>query len=184
MGTIKIGSASNRKGVTVEPDEILYNGNKVSKIMKGNVEVWKNPEFIYKLGNEYTNITGGWLSSGYTASGGGYSIMTQTKNSNNMYIYGASGKVGLLGIQKAIDLTKYSKLYIYIKDYTISSGYGAYLNIKNEKTWVNGENGLLHLTSFGVMEADISNYNGLYYIFVYAHNNANRTATIEKIWLE
>ena len=42
MGTIKIGSASNRVGVTIEPNDVLFNGNGVKKIMSGTTEIWKH----------------------------------------------------------------------------------------------------------------------------------------------
>lgn len=40
MGIIKIGSSKNKKGVTIEPSTILFNGNNVKKIMSGITEIW------------------------------------------------------------------------------------------------------------------------------------------------
>ena len=42
MGTIKIGSASNKKGITIDPKIVLFNGNNVKKIMSGATEIWNN----------------------------------------------------------------------------------------------------------------------------------------------
>ena len=42
MGTLKIGSASNKKGVTINPSVVLFNGNNVKKIMSGLIEIWND----------------------------------------------------------------------------------------------------------------------------------------------
>ena len=42
MGTLKIGSASNKKGVTIEPKTVLFNGDNVKYIMSGLTEIWSN----------------------------------------------------------------------------------------------------------------------------------------------
>lgn len=42
MGTIKIGSSTNRKGITVNPNEVFFNGSNVKKIMSGLTEIWSN----------------------------------------------------------------------------------------------------------------------------------------------
>lgn len=40
MGTLKIGSASNRAGVTIEPSTVLFNGDNVKYIKNGLIEIW------------------------------------------------------------------------------------------------------------------------------------------------
>lgn len=42
MGTIKIGSSANRKGITVEPSVVLFNGSNVKKIMRGLTTIWED----------------------------------------------------------------------------------------------------------------------------------------------
>ena len=42
MGTLKIGSASNRAGVTIEPRTVLFNDNNVKYIKSGLTEIWTN----------------------------------------------------------------------------------------------------------------------------------------------
>lgn len=41
MGTIKIGSSANRKGITINPSSVLFDGNNVKKIMSGENIIWK-----------------------------------------------------------------------------------------------------------------------------------------------
>ena len=41
MGTLKIGSSSNKKGVTIEPKTVLFNGNNVNEIMSGSTSIWE-----------------------------------------------------------------------------------------------------------------------------------------------
>ena len=40
MGTIKIGSSSDRKGITIDPKTILFNGNVVKKITYETKNIW------------------------------------------------------------------------------------------------------------------------------------------------
>ena len=42
MGTLKIGSASNRAGVTINPSTVLFNDNNVKSIKNGLIEIWSN----------------------------------------------------------------------------------------------------------------------------------------------
>ena len=42
MGTIKIGSSNKKKGITIEPSIVLFNGNNVKKIMKNTTTIWEN----------------------------------------------------------------------------------------------------------------------------------------------
>lgn len=42
MGTIKIGSSSIQKGITIDPSIVLFNGNNVKKIMKDATTIWED----------------------------------------------------------------------------------------------------------------------------------------------
>lgn len=42
MGTLIIGSASNKAGVTIEPRTVLFNGDNVKYIKSGLTEIWSN----------------------------------------------------------------------------------------------------------------------------------------------
>ena len=59
MGTLKIGSSKDKKGTTIEPSFVLFNGNNVKKIMSDTTKIWGRTT-IYNRGNQYTDITGGW----------------------------------------------------------------------------------------------------------------------------
>ncbi len=57
MGTLKIGSASNRKGVTIEPSVVLFNGNNVVSIKSGSTEIWSNEKPLQLLIPKMTSNT-------------------------------------------------------------------------------------------------------------------------------
>lgn len=42
MGTIKIGSAKDKKGITVNPIKVLFNTKNVKKIISGSVIIWES----------------------------------------------------------------------------------------------------------------------------------------------
>ena len=42
MGTLKIGSAKNMVGVTIDPRTVLFNENNVKYIKSGLTEIWSN----------------------------------------------------------------------------------------------------------------------------------------------
>ena len=183
MAIIKIGSPKDKKGITIEPMFTKFNGNNVNKIVKGDKTLWGKPTYIYRLGDECSDLTGGWASSGYTSSVSGYSIKTATKNERNMLIAGSSNALNVLGTQKAIDLTNYNNIYISIIDCNVASDYSATFEIRTDKTIVDRFTGFADLDKTGVIECDISNYDGLFYLSAYSFGTAGRNATIDKIWL-
>ena len=42
MSTLVIGSPSDKKGISVSPSKIVFNGNNVKKMMKGDTTIWIN----------------------------------------------------------------------------------------------------------------------------------------------
>lgn len=114
MSTIKIGSSNLKKGVTVNPLTVLFNGNNVKKIVnkQDNKTLW-GKGFIYDHGDEYKYITGGWAGgtadSNYTKTG------TLTKNTDHMLVKNvSSGSYSAITMQ-AINLTEYSQLVLTMK---------------------------------------------------------------------
>ena len=115
MGTIKIGSSSLKKGVTIIPSTVLFDGNNVKKIVNREVNktLW-GKGFIYDHGDEYELITGGWVGinadSNYQKAGG-----SLTKNDDHMLVKNVSmGSYSTTSVNP-IDLSEYSKLIITAK---------------------------------------------------------------------
>lgn len=97
--------------------------------MAGNFKRW-----LYKLGNEFTAITGGWQARAWTGNGSIWTAKAPglAKNAGSMTVsmtdkY-ASGKSGVVEIISDVDLTPYSTLRVKINlaiggCYTAGSGY-------------------------------------------------------------
>ena len=184
MGTLKIGSAKEQKGVTIEPACILFNGKNVGKIMSGTSKIWSAITYLYRLGNECTELTNGWTSSGYVSKVDGYGIASATKNANDMLIAGSSSTINVLGTMNTIDLTEYSKIYISVTSCNVHSNYAPLFDIKADKNILDIHKAFMKLNTTGIIEGDISDYNGLYYLMAYTYGTTSRNATINKIWLE
>lgn len=75
-----------------------------------------NVTLLYDYGDECTDVTGGWTSSGYSRPGS--TITSGTKNANSLSVSGVgSGKGQMLGIANAVDVGDY-KLVITIGEAT------------------------------------------------------------------
>jgi len=77
-------------------------------------------KWLYKLGNEFTDITGGWQARAWTGNGSIWSAVAPglTKNASNMVAsmpdkY-TSGKSGVVEIINNVDLTGYNTLHLLL----------------------------------------------------------------------
>lgn len=64
MGTIKIGSAKNKVGITVNPSTVLFNGNNVKKIMSGENVIWDDAVALIPVMTSNTTPSGVASASG------------------------------------------------------------------------------------------------------------------------
>ncbi len=76
--------------------------------------------WLYRLGNEYVSLTGGWQARAWTGNGAVYTATAPglTKNAGNMVIgmpntY-SSGKSGVVEILNNVDLTPYTTLRVKV----------------------------------------------------------------------
>ena len=110
--------------------------------------------FLYNAGNEYTDITGGWTSSGYTAI---RTIHAGTKYNTYMYFPALSDhtSIYMLGTNNIIQLKNYSKLIISVES---SSGVSNECVISNSKTMFNSGASVIAYKALvnGENELDIS----------------------------
>ena len=63
MGTIKIGSAKNKQGITVNPSVILFNGNNVKNFMRGENVIWSHIKALIPQMTSNTTPSGNATSS-------------------------------------------------------------------------------------------------------------------------
>lgn len=80
MGTIKIGSSANRKGITVNPNEVFFNGNVVKSIMSGLTEIWSDAKALVPIMTSNTAPYGEVIYSGYDGRFAPYKAFNNTNN--------------------------------------------------------------------------------------------------------
>ena len=147
--------------------------------------------FLYKIGDECIDITGGFISSPYALAGTSVAVI---KNSDNMQLNpNGVSKYTTLSHNNAIDLTEYKRIYF---DIEVTSTLGTNQWVRLGLSTTNNSN------DYGVGEVSVKNQIGrkLYYIdldnksglaFVKAHINSGAGAIspfismkIHNIWLE
>lgn len=69
MGTIKIGSSANRKGITVNPSVVLFNGKNVKSIMSGLTEIWSDIKALIPPMTSATTPSGEVVANGGITTG-------------------------------------------------------------------------------------------------------------------
>lgn len=143
-----------------------------------------NTLYLYKEGDECTDITGGWAGEG-------------TKNEDNLYPYWNNYSYTLYTNGK-IDFTNYKTLYIDIdvlSVYTVSGyePFGAILYIAGKQAMNSNINGSLDPTivtrkecnTIGrqVYSLDVSDVSGEYYVSLLENLNQNCRAKFYNMWL-
>lgn len=142
--------------------------------------------YLYKDGDEYEEITGGWGTDGYSCAS--YPLYAGTKNETNMYIAGGlSNGEGMLGTINAVDLTGYTKLKAEVN---IISTYQSYntlaLTVRSGKNWSDATYGSDSSNVLGnqTYEIDVSDVNEPVYITVHVGGVSSYKGYVYKIWLE
>lgn len=138
-------------------------------------------KYLYNSGNEYLNITGGWntqLNASYGAA------TTIVKNANNIYF--PTGAWNMLLTNNKIDVTNYDVVYMkYSKEYSPINFHPARCAIKlgNKNTsWTDfaddkttgaliGKDETENNVTNGILEIDVSNVTGSYYVGVGGQSN-------------
>lgn len=122
-------------------DNIIFNNTNIDTLVFNNVIVWRKPLFIYNLGNECDNVTGGYGYIGAQAailpSGSGWNDGTEWyKNSNCLHLGIPDDPLNRIGgfyTAAKIDITNYNKLYvlvdIYMGNTEIDLDIGRYVSI-------------------------------------------------------
>lgn len=73
MGIIKIGSFKNKVGITINPRYILFNNEKVKKIIYTTTEIWNHPaDGLVPILTSDNGSDGGYAFASSTYEAGGY----------------------------------------------------------------------------------------------------------------
>ena len=142
--------------------------------------------FLYKDGNEYTSITGGYSYLRILSTS--YAQVDPTKGADYIRLApSGSSKQSSAVTVNGIDLTDYSTLYINITEFDrTASGYRDFI-VKSSRSSGTTFAGDTQITGTGVYSIDVSGLSGSYYIGVFCNSNGSSVhcyISFDKIWLE
>lgn len=153
--------------------------NKIVTVIAGGwVEVSLNFRlYLYEVGNQYTEITGGWTTSGYTDRTWPFSARIDAAS---IYIYFSSGvSVGGIGTANKIDLSPYSIIKIELQ----GTGEIQVFPCSDKSDTFASQLIYFYGTPSGsreIISIDITEVNSQAYIPI----QTSGTATIYNVWLE
>lgn len=167
MGTIIIGSSANRKGITVNPSEVFFNGNVVKAIMSGVVTIWDNAKALVPIMTSNTTPYGE-VSAKTEYSGDqayAWKAFNGINDGSNYNFWRGTGGVTNNWIQyKFIAPTNVTKVYIKSEknaSYVIT---GATLQASNDgNTWTDLES--ITMTTDVLKEYTFPINNGQFYLY-------------------
>lgn len=146
------------------------------------IEMSLSTAWLYRNGDEYEDITGGWTSSGYTNNS--VTMQGGEKRSNSLYFVntGTDNYVGF-GTDNTVNLNSVN----FIKVEVVSGSFGGYdalLLTKSKTNYAVSANEVkeLRLTDTGTFALDVSEITTSVYIMLRC--GAGTTLEIGKVWLE
>lgn len=142
--------------------------NKEIKTPVTNVKTL-NKLYLYKQGDNYEELTQGWTYTGYHSKPGG----SYSNDQNGIYLASSYGVRIFYGIQKMINLTAYSKLYI------VSEGTDKICQISKRSYHNNATGSDIGYSNNAI---DISGYKDEYYIHLTVANGD--TVRVKEVYLE
>lgn len=145
---------------------------------------WKEwSVYLYDYGQEYTELTGGWIETN-PQSGLGWPKGTTTKNADNLYIaVPDDGYSSGFATAKTIDVTSFNtlKFDVVLKDVAY-----ARFNLCTGTNYADSSIAScdpMHVTSNEVISLDISKVTGKYKVSMGVWGGTSK-ATIRRIWFE
>ena len=141
--------------------------------------------YLFKDGDECSNLTGGWDNAAYKVDG--YACNRDSGAYGNaggqLFCTGRSGAHGGMGTNKLIDLTNYKT--ICVKGYTTSATESSMLYVATDRNVTVSPAAVVMLPTYeGVVSVDISYLSGGHYIFFGASANTKATSYVKQIYLE
>lgn len=157
--------------------------------------------YIYKDGDQYTAVTGGWKKGGYctpTGDGGYNTGSTFTLEESDMRLYsGPSTSGGLAQTIGSIDLTNISTICMKVTDFTLANStkaYGCFLMATSNSSNKWNPNATTYqalpagavvsqaFSSTGIVMLDVSSLSGNYYIAFSAAGRASVTVKVSEVY--
>lgn len=132
---------------------------------------------LYNAGDEYENITGGWVAVAFAGGAADYGITggapTVTKGTSSMTVkMSSTQRAGVARTANLIDLTNYSTLSVTVTSRASGSSSGTYIYIID----ANGNYpAAQEISSTGTKTLSVSNLNGSYYVGIYVFNYNSST---------
>ncbi len=143
-----------------------------SEIIKQKTD---NKLYLYKDGNEFLPVTGGWSITGYHVSYSG----GLTKYGDYMNFYSPSGTRLYVGTKNMIDISKYSKIIVNYNGVSVSSSLQFVFSNKNYYTNQDPYAATVYTTDF--TSRNISALNVSCYIHL---SVVNLNVNVDEIYLE
>ena len=90
--------------------------NKVGTVTSRTATFTANRLYLYHSGNQYADVTGGWVAARSGANSNEGYLSSLTHNSDHMYILGHKNQyVGAAGTSNKLDLSRHTKVTAYAK---------------------------------------------------------------------
>ena len=181
MGTIKIGSSANKKGITVNPSVVLFNGNNVKKIMSGLTTIWEDihaliPTMTSNTSSEGTASANSGNDTAYLAFDNNTSTSWFASGHSNVAVqfkFNTARKVTYFDIHPA-----YESSYLRVKNFKLQGS-------NNGSTWTDLYSGSFSSnTNVGKKTYNISNPQSFtYYRLLVVDTHENVLAGITELQL-
>lgn len=191
---------------------VLFNGDPVKSILFNGTEVWRAELYLYDSGNQFTDVTGGWVGCSDDANITSYINLSYSYNNRTCIRIRSKGISDALGgdntgaaialTTNKIDLTGYSNLNVttYSTGETGSGStflflYGLYTTKTptqrsgaTNSGYVSGARKSFTsdlYNKWSTSSINISSITGSYYVGVVQRGNVNyeKIAYINKVWL-
>lgn len=92
MATIKIGSSKDKKGISVDPSIVFFNGNNVKRIMKGATEIWNYIKALVPKMTSNTTPSGEVIANDYLDNYYPFKVFNGTNiNTYDSWVYYGNG---------------------------------------------------------------------------------------------
>lgn len=178
---LKAKLISKKVEVTDNENRLSVLINKIDSIETMNMGLW-----LYKEGDEYTSITGGWKS--FDAWTGGGKFNETIKNKDHLYVAEIYDCIGF--VCEKVDFTYYNKLYVDVEIVTNTDNSSMSAVIKDSYPYNANYLARVGTSELGkqTLSLDISKITGVHKLTLESYTGTTSTAKFEfkvyKVWLE
>ena len=161
----------------------LLSSNLLSQNAISGEPAYTSKVYLYNAGNECTDVTGGWTSTGYTQAPA-YIKVDLTKNASDIQIYrtGTYGHV-VGGTVNTIDFTNHTKLTVTGYATALPPGSVPGIICRTSILWTSGstlfESDLTSTTGDFTLELDITSVNSSGYVLLQGASDNGETQNVK-----